>query len=150
MKLYTKIKILKTKGAKKKQIKKYKDQNQLSMQTLKVRPSFVVFSTSVPYLSTSVPYLSTMSLLNKSGSIDLQFDQFIFHNRKPCTRISNLIPKSSSLTCNKPCMLKAETRSFKDYSGKSPVYLSQEVFPPLFFLLYWDLNPEILSISNRL
>lgn len=30
-------------------------------------------------------------------------------------------------------MLKAETRSFKDYSGKSEVYLSQEVFPPLFF-----------------
>jgi hypothetical protein len=67
MKLYTKIKISKTKGVKKKQIKKYKDQNQLSMQTLKVPPSFVIFSTSVPHLS-------IISLLNKSESINLQFD----------------------------------------------------------------------------
>jgi hypothetical protein len=67
MKLYIQIKISKTKGIKRKEIKKYKDQNQLSMQTLKVPLSFVVFSISVPYLS-------IMSLLNKSESIDLQFD----------------------------------------------------------------------------
>ena len=67
MKLYIQIKISKTKGIKKKEIEKYKDQNQLSMQTLKVPLSFVVFSISVPYLS-------IMSLLKKSESIDLQFD----------------------------------------------------------------------------
>jgi hypothetical protein len=67
MKLYIQIKISKTKGIKRKEIKKYKDQNQLSMQTLKVPLSFVVFSISVPYLS-------IMSLLKKSESIDLQFD----------------------------------------------------------------------------
>jgi len=67
MKLYIQIKISKTKGIKRKEIKKYKDQNQLSMQTLKVPLSFVVFSISVSYLS-------IMSLLNKSKSIDLQFD----------------------------------------------------------------------------
>jgi hypothetical protein len=67
MKLYIQIKISKTKGIKRKEIKKYKDQNQLSMQTLKVPLSFVVFSISVSYLS-------IMSLLNKSESIDLQFD----------------------------------------------------------------------------
>jgi hypothetical protein len=69
------IEILKTKRAKRKENKRYKDQNEIFTQTLKVPPISLAFSTSIVHLS-------IMSFFNKSEQINNQFGHKITKLRR--------------------------------------------------------------------